>query len=80
MNLEKMNEMLDVQGSTGNWDYDNYMHGLYNGMEFMMSMAENRDPKFREAPKKWKRLTKFQRFLNKFKKDQSVACEVKNDN
>ena len=51
--LEKMNEMLNVQGQNGNWDYDTYMHGLYNGMEFMLAIAEKRDPKFRDAPKIW---------------------------
>lgn len=49
----KLNEMLKVQGSDGNWNHDPYMHGMYNGMEYMLSMIEERDPTFREAPKKW---------------------------
>ena len=49
----KMQEMLEVQGSDGNWNYDSYMHGMYNGMEYMLSMVESREPVFREAPKKW---------------------------
>lgn len=51
--IEKMREMLGVQGANGNWNYDPYMHGMYNGMEFMMSLAEGREPIFREAPEKW---------------------------
>lgn len=51
--LEKLNEMLDLQGSNGNWNCDPYMHGLYNGMEFMLSMVEEREPVFRDAPDKW---------------------------
>lgn len=51
--LEKAKEMLDVQGANGNWDYDPYMHGLYNGMEFMLSLIEDREPAFRDAPEVW---------------------------
>jgi hypothetical protein len=51
--VAKMQEMLEVQGSDGNWNYDSYMHGMYNGMEYMLSMVESREPVFREAPKKW---------------------------
>ena len=49
----RMKEMLEIQGMDGNWNYDPYMHGLYNGMEFMLSIEENREPIFREAPKTW---------------------------
>jgi len=48
-------EMLDVQGMDGNWNYDPYMHGLYNGMEYMLSLIEEREPEFKNAPKKWKK-------------------------
>ena len=56
-------EMLEVQGCDGNWDCDEYMHGMYNGMEFMLSLAEGREPVFREAPKKWKRESKTEKFF-----------------
>jgi hypothetical protein len=45
--------MLDVQGQHGNWDCDPYMHGLYNGIEFALSIVERREPKFRDAPDTW---------------------------
>ena len=48
-----MREMLEVQGQHGNWNYDSYMHGLYNGMEYMVALAEKREPKFRDAPDEW---------------------------
>jgi len=48
-----MREMLEVQGQHGNWNYDSYMHGLYNGMEYMVALAEKREPKFRDAPDDW---------------------------
>jgi hypothetical protein len=51
--LKKMHEMLGVQGQNGNWDYDPYMHGMYNGMEYMMAMVDGREPIFRQAPEQW---------------------------
>jgi len=51
--VAKMREMLEVQGRAGNWNYDAYMQGMYNGMEFMVALAEGRDPVFRDPPEKW---------------------------
>lgn len=48
--IETMNEMLKVQGNDGNWNYSDYMHGMYNGMEYMVALVENREPIFRESP------------------------------
>jgi hypothetical protein len=53
MNLEQMREVVKIQGQNGNWNYDEYMHGMYNGMEYMLSLAEERAPVYREAPKQW---------------------------
>jgi len=49
--LDKANEMLKVQEQS--YDYDQYMHGLYNGMEFVLCLIEDRDPQFKSAPKVW---------------------------
>lgn len=51
--VESVRQMRDVQGMDGNWNYDPYMHGLFNGIEFSLSLIEVREPKFRDAPKKW---------------------------
>lgn len=40
------NEMLELQGRDGNYNYDSYMLGLYNGMEYIVSLLEVREPKF----------------------------------
>lgn len=40
------NEMLDIQGQKGNYDYDEYMLGLYNGMEYIIALFETREPNF----------------------------------
>ncbi|MED4411028.1 hypothetical protein [Bacillus licheniformis] len=48
--LRAMREMVKIQGADGNWDYDEYMRGMYNGMELMLSVIENREPVYKEAP------------------------------
>ena len=39
--LEKLNEMVDIQCSDGNWNYDPYMFGMANGMIFSVNIIEN---------------------------------------
>lgn len=51
--IRELREMLDIQGSNGNWNYNPAMHGMYNGMEFAIATMEGREPEFREAPDKW---------------------------
>ena len=51
--IESVRQMRDVQGMDGNWNYDPYMHGLFNGIEFSLSLLEVREPQFRDAPEKW---------------------------
>jgi hypothetical protein len=52
-NIETVKEMVKIQGSDGNWNYDPYMLGLYNGLEFALSILENREPVFRDKPEVW---------------------------
>ena len=42
--LKCSKEMLDIQAKKGNYDYDEYMLGLYNGMEYIISLFETREP------------------------------------
>lgn len=49
----KGREMLSVQGVDGTFNYDQYNHGMYNGMEYMLALFEDRIPVFRDAPDKW---------------------------
>ena len=44
--MRMANEMLELQGRDGNYNYDSYMLGLYNGMECIVSLLEVREPKF----------------------------------
>lgn len=51
--LDRMNEMVEIQGRDGNWNCDPYMHGMYNGMEFMLALMEGREPLYRDRPDVW---------------------------
>ena len=51
--VAQMREMLEVQGRDGTWNCDTYSLGMYNGMEFMVALAEGREPVFREPPERW---------------------------
>lgn len=52
---EEMASVIEIQGADGNWNYDNYMFGLYNGMEMMKAIVDRRAPVYKEAPTKWKK-------------------------
>ncbi len=49
-NINMIKDMLEVQGQDGNWNYNSYMLGLYNGLELALATLENRNPKFKESP------------------------------
>ena len=47
--LKISKEILDLQGQDGNYNYDNYMLGLYNGMEYIISLFEKREPIYKDG-------------------------------
>lgn len=51
--INTLREMVKIQGYNGNWNYDPYMHGLYNGLEFALSIMERREPQFKDSPEQW---------------------------
>lgn len=48
--LKDCNSVLMVQGFNGNWDMNEYMRGMFNGMEFIVSILEEREPKYKDSP------------------------------
>ncbi len=49
--LDKLRDVHEAQGRDGNWDYSNYMCGLFNGLELALSIFEGeRDPQYRAMP------------------------------
>jgi hypothetical protein len=51
--MSDLRNMHRIQGDNGNWNYDPYMHGMYNGMELMLATIEDREPVFKKAPETW---------------------------
>ncbi len=51
--IEKMEDLVKIQCSAGNYDYDPYMHGMANGMIVLLSCLTETEPEFMEAPKQW---------------------------
>jgi hypothetical protein len=45
--------LRDTQGQHGTWNFDSYMLGLYNGLELVLAIIQERDPEYRVAPDKW---------------------------
>lgn len=46
---DKLKNLVNAQGIDGNWNYDSYTLGMYNGMELMLSIVEGRSPEFKEC-------------------------------
>jgi hypothetical protein len=51
--LDAVRDQLNIQGQHGNWNYDQYMHGMYNGLECALATLENRAPAYKTAPTEW---------------------------
>lgn len=45
--LKDIENAKQIQGDYGNWNYNEYMLGYYNGMELIHSILQDRSPKFR---------------------------------
>lgn len=46
--LKDANNILAVQGTKDNYDQGEYMRGLYNGMEMIIAIFEEREPIFKD--------------------------------
>ena len=52
--LKRLEEIIQVQCSDGNWNYNSYMHGLANGLLVAKSvLTEDYELKTLDAPDKW---------------------------
>ncbi len=59
--LDNLDELIKIQCSDGNWDYDPYMHGMANGMILCRSLFGDGDktPEYLNTPKEWGYAKKF---------------------
>lgn len=51
--IESLKDLLKIQCSDGNWNYDPYMHGMANGMILALSLFGDNRPNYLEAPDQW---------------------------
>jgi hypothetical protein len=51
--IEKLVDLVAIQCSSGNWNFDPYMHGMANGMILALSIIQDEEPQFLSAPDKW---------------------------
>lgn len=51
--VERIRHITEIQGRSGNWDYDPYGLGMYNALEMCLAILEDREPMLREAPAEW---------------------------
>lgn len=53
--IENLKNIIEIQCSDGNWNYDPYMHGLANGL--LLALATLYDIEYTplSAPEKWLR-------------------------
>jgi hypothetical protein len=52
-NEEKLDDLIEIQCSHGNWNYSPYMHGMANGMILTKAILTDTDPVYLDAPKEW---------------------------
>lgn len=85
--LKCSKEMLEIQGQKGNYDYDEYMLGLYNGMEYIIALFEEREPNFRSGryieftnskSQQKEFINYLQEELNVQIQEESIGCEITN--
>lgn len=51
--LDAVRNQLNIQAQNGNWNYDPYMHGMYNGLACALATLEGREPEYKSAPDEW---------------------------
>ena len=49
--LNQLREVHAIQGRDGCWDIDDYMLGMFNGLELALSIVENRECRYKQRPK-----------------------------
>lgn len=49
----QLEDLVKVQCTDGNWDFDSYHLGLANGLILALAVAKDEDPQFLSAPTRW---------------------------
>ena len=51
--IKTIRELTKIQTSDGNWNYNEYMQGMANGMILCLAIMEDIEPEFLETPENW---------------------------
>lgn len=71
--LDELDDLIKVQATDGNWNYDPYMRGMANGMLLAKSLLDGQDPEYIDSPEMYLRDIEM---LDKFNQSSVV---LKND-
>lgn len=53
IDITKLDNVIEIQSSHGNWNYDSYMHGMANGLICARAILTDEDAVYLDAPKEW---------------------------
>ena len=53
--IGKLDELVKIQCTDGNWDFDPYMHGMANALLLAQTVLKDSDYAPLLAPEKWRR-------------------------
>jgi hypothetical protein len=83
--ITSFEDLIKIQSSDGNWNYDPYMHGLANGLILGLSLLTGEDPQFLTAPDKWlcdrkeqSSVSFYRDYTNLYKRCTALSSEDKN--
>lgn len=51
--IKKLDDLVSIQCTDGNWNYDPYMHGMANGMLVAQACMYDALAQFLDAPEQW---------------------------
>lgn len=51
--IADLENIVAVQKSDGNWNFNSYMHGMANGLILALAIVKDHEPKYLEAPAEW---------------------------
>ncbi|MGW8177569.1 MAG: hypothetical protein ACWGQW_02070 [bacterium] len=60
-----LQNMVDIQCTAGNWDYNPYMHGMANGLLMALATMKGEEVEYLDPPKKWRYKKSTREFLRR---------------
>ena len=51
--IEILERLLEIQLMDGNWNFNEYMFGMTNGMILSLAILKDEEPRYMDAPDEW---------------------------